>query len=454
MAGGIDFTMGFQTRGAPRKSSGDDGYRIYILGNFSGRNAPPWPQRPIRKIDVDNFEPVMRQIAPSIALGPDSVLEFSAVEDFHPDAWIGKIKLLADLQQLKRELNNPNTAEAAAAKIRAFFPATAQAPATAETADESQADLLERLLGKRPEAAAATDSVEQMIRGIVAPHVAKSVSAEHQALASVVTATVSQFVATLLHSADFQALEALWLALRDLLNEDHADQQQLFLLDIGQDELAQAAQTEPDILKQKLAAHLQTADGEQPVLLLGNYQFNADSQDRTALRYCSELAACCNGSFLAGAGHELAAALLAPDSAPSQQWPEICRAVGGERLILAYPGVLQRLPYGAKRDPLQSLDFEECALPPDPAELLWSNPAFLAARFLIRAEHATDEHTGFFGDVPAFSYPLEGESVLQAATETVLTEKQAHQLWDRGLMPVVSFRQRRGVKLLDAAALA
>ncbi|WP_157199715.1 type VI secretion system contractile sheath domain-containing protein [Methylomonas koyamae] len=121
--------------------------------------------------------------------------------------------------------------------------------------------MLERLLGKRPEATSpATDSVERLIRDMVAPHVAKSVSAEHQALAAVVDATISQFIATLLHSPDFRGLEALWLALRDLLNEEGADTQQWFLLDLSQQELAQAAQNEPDTLKQKLAAHLQTAD--------------------------------------------------------------------------------------------------------------------------------------------------------------------------------------------------
>ncbi|WP_157199716.1 type VI secretion system contractile sheath domain-containing protein [Methylomonas koyamae] len=189
------------------------------------------------------------------------------------------------------------------------------------------------------------------------------------------------------------------------------------------------------------------------MLLLGDYTFNADGKDRPTLRYCSALAAACHARFVTAAGHELAANLLDPASATGQQWPEICAEVGGERLMLAYPGILQRLPYGAKRDPLQGLDFEECGVPPDTAELLWSNPAFLAARFLVKAEQTVDESTGFFGDVPAFSYPQDGESVLQAATEVVLNEKQAHQLWDRGLMPVVCFRQRRGVKLLDAATL-
>lgn len=454
MAGGIDFTMGFHNRGAPRKAPGGEGYRVYVLANFSGRCDLPWQQRPIRKIDVDNFDRVMQQIAPSIALGPASALKFETLEDFHPDAWIGNIRLLADLQRLKRELNDPGSAEQAAAKIRAFFPAAEPAPTAAETGGESQEDMLERLLGKRPEAATpATDSVAEMIRGIVAPHVAKSVSAEHQALAAAVDATMSQFIATLLHSPDFQELEALWLALRDLLNEEGADAQQWFLLDVSQQELAQAAQTEPDSLKLKLETHLRSADGDPQVLMLSNYTFNADEQDRPTLHYCSTLAAACNGRFLAAAGHELAGKLLDPASVTSQQWSGICADLGGERLILAYPGVLQRLPYGAKRDPLQSLDFEECGLPPDPAELLWSNPAFLAVRFLVRAEQAVDENTGFFGDVPAFSYPLDGESVLQAATESVLNEMQARRLWDHGVMPVVSFRQRRGVKLLDAAAL-
>lgn len=448
MTAGIEFSLGLPNRGSTRKQQTGNGYRIYILANFSGQHNTPWQQRPIRGVDLDNFEEVMGQFAPRIALGETQILRFEATEDFHPDHWLGKIKLFADLQQLKRELTNPATAANAAAKIQQLLPD--QLPVSADQPSESQADMFERLLGKRPDSPAPANTLDTLLAQLVAPHITPAPDPHYQALIHLIDSLLHQCLQTLLHSQDFRSLEALWLALQDLVHEECADQQQIYLLDISGEELADAAQTEMDTLANKLSAHLQNADDEQSILLVGNYVFNGDIGDRTTLNYCSELGKSCGGLFLAAAGHELAANLLDRNSPLSQQWQDLRKTVGGEHLVLAYPGVLQRLPYGAKRDPLQSLDFEECATPPNSDELLWSNPAFLAARFLIRAQQSVDENTGFFADAPAFSYVQDGESVLQAATETRLTEKQAQRLWDCGIMPVISFRQRRGVKLLDA----
>jgi predicted component of type VI protein secretion system len=114
-----------------------------------------------------------------------------------------------------------------------------------------------------------------------------------------------------------------------------------------------------------------------------------------------------------------------------------------------------RLTYGSKRDPLESLAFEECGNIPQTDELLWGNPAFLAARVLLRA--AQDQTTAeqfFFADVPAFSYELDGEQVLQAATEVVLNEAQANNLLAQNIMPVIGYRQRQGLRLLGLDALS
>ncbi|MBS3955468.1 MAG: type VI secretion system contractile sheath large subunit [Methylomicrobium sp.] len=46
---------------------------------------------------------------------------------------------------------------------------------------------------------------------------------------------------------------------------------------------------------------------------------------------------------------------------------------------VAYPRYLLRLPYGNKRNPVDTFDFEECSIIPQPEELLWGHPAFLCS---------------------------------------------------------------------------
>ncbi|MEI8572650.1 hypothetical protein U737_07800 [Methylomonas sp. LW13] len=451
MSGRIDFTMGFNA-GKTAKAGGDSSYRVYVFGNFSGV-AVPWEQSKMRKIDVDNFEQVLAQVTPTLEVSSGITLQFPALEDFHPDAWLGKVKLLADLRTLKSELGNPNTAAQAAAKIQAFFPGVVASEAAAPVAEtESQDDMLERLLGKKPEGAVeASDSLDSLLKQIVEPHVAKDANPQHGVLIDVIDAATAQFVKALLHRQDFQALEALWRATYELVHEEAADAQQLYLLDISQAQLLAELEKGGESVVQRLQQHIQTGDGEQDVLIVADYLFADNADDKALLGYCADLAAKCGAGFLACAGNGLVVEALQN----AADWLAYRQQIQADSVILTYPRVLMRLPYGSKRDPLESLAFEECTNIPQTNELLWGNSAFLAARVLLRAaqDDATPEQF-FFADVPAFSYELDGEQVLQPATEVVLNEVQANNLLAQNIMPVVSYRQRQGLRLLGLDTLA
>lgn len=452
MTGGIEFSMGFGADDAARTETGE-GYGIYILANFSGRPTLPWRQRRFHKIDAGSFDATMSQLSPGVSLGAGAVLEFNTLEDFHPDAWIGKIKLLVDLLSLKRDLSHPDTAERAAARIRAFFPSQAEATNPAGEAGESQEDLLERLLGRKPEQPiSSANALDEWLRSLVAPHAVKATQPEHLVMIGAIDRTVAQLVLTLLHGPDFQNLEAVWLALNALVNEEGADNHGIYLLDLGQAELASIANSEPEEFTRKLLDHARRSYGDREVLLIGDFVFSASQEDKALLAFCNRLASDCGAYFLAAAGPGMIETLV---SANPEAWKVYRREIGGDRTILAFPKVLMRRPYGARRDPLQTLPIEECPEVPHPAELLWGNPAFLTARRIIRDIRGNGGDTGFFGDTPAFSYvDGQGETLLQAAAETVLNEMQAKFLLEQAVMPLVCFRQRPGVRLLGAAPLA
>lgn len=440
MSGRIDFTMGFSASGAQRKPRPDGSYRIYLLGDFSGRRETVWQQRKIHKIDRDNFEQVMAKITPRVFVDVGGLaLSFSSLEDFHPDAWLKKVGIIAELLGLKKQLQNPETAAQAARNIRAFLPAAAggdSAPA-AQADDESTADTLERLLGKRPETPVeATSSVDQWLKDLVAPHVSRDLGPHYQQLIELIDATVGQLLRGILHSPAFKGREALWLATHALLHEEAAERHDCYLVDIAQEELIAAiGGGAAQDFSQKLLQHGQATDAEQDVLLVSDFSFTANDGDDALLAYCAGLAAACGGRLLA----TIEPSFLQRSSAAGHD------ATSG--VMLAYPRYLLRLPYGDKRDPLEIWVFEECSAIPQPGELLWGNPAFLLARALLRIAADETEAT-FFGDIPAFSFDQDGEPKLQPAVESVLTETQANALLTQGILPLMGYQHQRGVRLL------
>ena len=458
MPGRIDFTMSFNTQRAAHKSDVGNGFRLYVLGNFSGRSDVSWEQRKIRGIDIDNFDQVMKQIRPALEIGSGLTLTFETLEDFHPDAWFEKIQILADLQKLKGELNNPNTAVQAAAKIQAYYqPKTKNdTPVQPQEATESQEDTLQRLLGKSPERTPGrTGSVDQFIDQLVAPHVTKDTDPQHQALIKVIDSTMSQLLRMLLHLQDFQNLEALWRATEALVNEESSDEQRFFLVDISQAELVAELRKGSRVFEQKLLQHAQSGDSGQDILLIGDYCFSDSADDRGLLMYCSQLAKACEGCFLGGADISLIENSILGRSENLRSWAKYLNEISADRVILAYPRYLLRLPYGNKRDPIEALEFEECLANPQSDELLWGNPAFMCARFLIKTSQGDkNEDQLYFSDIPAFSIDQNGEQILQPETETLLNVTQANALLSQGITPLIGFRQRQGIRLITISTLS
>lgn len=444
MSGRIDFTMDFNKPGDAQVRRQEQSFRFYILGNFSGLSDQPWEQRKIRDIDNDSFDRVMADTAPVFRLDTHLQLRFEAVEDFHPDVWLDKVKLIADLRVLKRQLSNPVTAAEAAAKIQAFFPAE-QAAVEPVVESESQDELLERLLGKKPEKSYdEPDTVERLLKQMVTPFITKNTEPQYQHWLDVIDAAVGQCLRAILHSANLQSLESLWRATQMLVNEEFADGHGFYLLDISQDELMAARKSGSPALAQKLVQHIQKGGGEQEVVLIGHFRCSDSADDRELLSYCGRLAQQCGGRFLGDVEPGFIQQMLDAE-------PEGRLSFGSERLLLAYPRYLLRLPYGQKRDPIDAFEFEECSAIPRPDELLWGCASMLLARGLIRTSQQYSAEALFFSDIPAFSYEEEGEPVLQPGTEVVLTEAQANELFALGIMPLLGYRQRRGVRWLGIA---
>lgn len=453
MSGRIDFTMGFNTQRSVAKNSAENGYRIYILGNFSGQSDLSCEQRKIRAVDLDNFDQVMAQAQPLLKIDSSETLRFQSLDDFHPDALIVKVKEIADLLELKKELSDPNKAMQAAEKIQTHYKTETKPDISINEVEvtESSSDMLERLLGKTPDKIVEQqDSVGQLISQIMAPYIQKDADPQYQTLIEAIDSTTSQYLQTLLHRQDFQQLEALWRSTEMLVNEELGDEQNVFLIDISQAELLSELRVSDSVFVQKVLDHIQSGEQEQEVLLVADACFSDSEENRELLMLCSQLAKNCNGLFLAGADKVLIKNSIFSGSENTQQWSHYLNEINSDRMMLAYPRYMLRLPYGNKRDPIEAFKFEECSAIPRESELLWGNSAFLCARVFIRTSQGqqSEEHF-YFNDIYSFAIDQDGQEVLQPATEELLNETQVNTLLSKGITPLVSFRQRQGVRVVS-----
>jgi type VI secretion system protein ImpC len=126
---------------------------------------------------------------------------------------------------------------------------------------------------------------------------------------------------------------------------------------------------------------------------------------------------------------------------------------------LALPGFLLRLPYGADTDPIEAFEFEELSRPLPHRELLWTHPAFACACLLGEAfsRMGWDMQPGSCQDIerlPLLSYTSDKGPAVYPCAETLLTETAAEAILDRGIMPLISFREQDRIRLLRLQSVA
>ena len=120
------------------------------------------------------------------------------------------------------------------------------------------------------------------------------------------------------------------------------------------------------------------------------------------------------------------------------------------------PRFLLRLPYGMKTDPINAFRFEEHSPTPKHESLLWGNPAFACAAVVARLLQADDlaPDAGDITGLPAFVFTADDEPRLQPCAEVCLAERAVHAVLARGIMPLVSLKDRDVVRLVRLQSLS
>ncbi|WP_228896486.1 type VI secretion system contractile sheath domain-containing protein [Pseudoduganella aquatica] len=483
MATSLTFEFGFAAAGP--QEAGEDGQpmRILVMGDFSGRAGRPMAAGigAARRVDIDNFDHLLAQLAPSVQVtldGAVNTFQFRELDDFHPDQLYQKSDAFAALRTQRQQLRNPATFAAASAALQSAA-GSAAPPASAQAPQPAASDFASLLGGqvRQPAApASGLPDIDQLIRRI-AGAMPPGPDPRQPEYVAALDGVIAQRMRAVLHAPQFQALEANWRGLRQIVTGLELGQDlQLYIMDAD---------------KAALQADIDTADGaletstlhkllvEQPRMgadaapwsvLCGAYSFGPGEADVGLLAALGALAARAQAPFLADASAALAGATSLADQPDAASWQEL-DAAGEARwqalratpqaswLGLVLPRVLLRLPYGKATDRTDQFEFEEADADHEHEDYLWGHASLACALLLGRAfeDSAWDMSPGDaldLDDLPAHTVRRDGQAHMQACAEAFLSERAGTVLLERGLMPLLSFKNRNAARLLRSQSIS
>jgi type VI secretion system protein ImpC len=481
-------------------------FRILIMGDFSGRanrglcqpGAAMASRRPVL-VDRDNFDAVLAKLGVEVHLplgggaGPPVIIKFSELDDFHPDRLYERLEVFQALREMRQLLKDPATFASVAAELQNK---PEQGPA--ETSNETPAkpnrsapeipslstgDLLDEVLDKTP-SGSAEDKVsrggsewDRFLQETVAPYLVPDTEPQQAKLIAGVDAAVAELMRTILHHPDFQAIEAAWRGLYFLVSRLETDSHlKLYLVDISREELAADLNASEDlrssgICKLLVEKTVETFGADPWTVFAGDYTFIQTKEDAELLGRMAKIASRAGAPFIAAAGAGmLGCGSLAEtpdpddwqplaDEVSSAAWASLRGLPEANYIGLVLPRFLLRLPYGSETDPAEHFDFEEMSGLPVHNDYLWGNPAMGCVYLLARAfsRQGWNLRPGVVQDIedlPLHVYDEQGESRLKPCAEVVLTERAMVKILDKGLMPLLSMKNRDVIRLARFQSLA
>ncbi len=479
----------------------DEIFRILLLGDWSGRenraNQTDLPQAQPLIVDRDNFDDVMKKLDVRLDLefqgneGNILSLNFSEIDDFHPDNIFQQIPLFSELRDLRRKLLKPDSFEEAASEVRSWFTTTDnQANETVETQPASEINqpvpdnLLDQILSQPTESSSvsknpsvASSELSSFIREIVQPHLVKTDRVEQSKLLAVIDEVTSDFMRKILYHPQFRALESAWRGLYFLVRRVETDVDlKLLILDISKNEISDNLKSVKNLTDSILYKWLVkdasgTLGGEPWTAVCGNYNFGLNLVDIATLIRLGKISTVANAPFIShikpvmlgitslAANPDPRDWQIAADSTEIKLWETLRGLPEAEYIGLAIPRFLARLPYGAETDPTETFAFEELESFDNHEQYLWANPSFVCAMLLANSFSNSGWEMGesFLTKVdglPTHLYQADGETKTKPCAEVVLTENACERLLEQGLMPLLSYRNSDLVRLARFQSIA
>lgn len=300
-----------------------------------------------------------------------------------------------------------------------------------------------------------------------------------EALIAEIDQALSGQLNAILHAPDFQALEASWRGLFQLVRASNKDLgTKVLAMDMSKRELQRSlrkfrgnAWDQSPLFRRVYEEEYGQLGGEPFGLLIGDYAFDHRPEDVATLSDVAMIAAAAHAPFISS---------VAPSLLQMDDWAEVANPRDLTRIFntaeyvpwralreqedaryigLCLPRYLARLPYGALTDPLDVFAFEEDTGGPDNSRLLWGNPAFAFGANVLRAFALYGwccrirgiDRGGIVEGLPVLHHPTaDGDVDRRTVTEICLSERREIELSGCGLIPLVH-RKNTGVAAFISA---
>lgn len=460
-------------------------FRLAVLGDFSGRaNAGKLEtgealarRKPI-KVDVDNLDAVMARMNLKLSLplgGPASAIEVkvASIDDLHPDQLYESVALFQELATLRKNLGSKAGFDRAAKEVLSWSgeerlppPGREKARGGAIPTDRKLSDFA-RLTGRAAVVDAAESSADELIRRIMGAYIQPATDKRQDQLVARVDEALTGVMNAVLHHPDFQTLEATWRSVELLVRRiETGAKMEIVLYDVSAEELAaDVAGTDKleDTGLYGMLAEQPALDAHQGALsaVIGLYDFELSPPHAELLGRIARIAAAANTPFLASIGPD---ALQGPihNQHPliKESWSALMATPEAAYLGLTTPRFLLRMPYGKKSEPIDVFAFEEFSRQSGLSGMLWGSSAVLAG-FLLATTYSQQGAKMKLGTVMGVGdmayyiyYDADGEPIALPCTERMYSERQAVQVSNYRVMPVVSIRGRPEVRLASFNSLA
>lgn len=343
--------------------------------------------------------------------------------------------------------------------------------------------MFERLLGQAPGDPARSKplagdaaGLSRFLRDAVRPHLAPDVDPQATQIVASLDRAIADVMRGVLRDPALRRLEAAWRGLHWLVQRlETGEQLRLCLLDVTRDELLadlRLAGGEPNStgLHRLLVEQGAGSPGGEPwSLVVGHYSFGSSATDVGLLVSLGALATQAGGPFLAAADPGVLGCPSFPAAADpaawsveedaAKRWDVLRGSPVAPAIGLALPRFLLRLPYGAETDAVERFEFEEMPRERDHDAYLWGNPALACASLLGQTflEAGWSRGTGDrveIEDLPSHAFRDSGEWKMQPCAEAWISDAVAEAILERGLMPLLSRRDRNAAQLVRFQSVA
>jgi len=412
---------------------------ILVLGDFSGKSQSDAASdvnagiRNMFTLDPNKLGAAIARIGPTVELmlGSDSVtIPITSMESFHPDELL-KIDGLLD-----------------SAPAVAIDPPEAPAPvAEKRAATESDDGDFARLLGGTTASAgtaspAVRSTLDKLIKDAVASDsTAAPMPGENKNEAD----NKSSRLREVLRSGAFQGLESTWRSLQWLGEHiDYDESASIWLVD------ADICAIEPwsaDFMRQVAAGPGSAA----ALVVLHDYSVD----ELSSLQALARLAGGLNTVAFAGSENSIAglngdiSKAVALDASDFAKATEDSAGPSAElsNVVLGYPNVLLRQPYGKRSDPIDAFDFDELGTAPAHKAFLWGNASIVVALMWL-----TD--TLIIDDAQLVTYDDGGGQAIKPPTGAYMTDSAAEVLLARGIVPLLADRGGTDIRIPRLQSMA